>query len=119
MGSGTPPPASSPTSTTSTLPPSRPVSAVFSGTLVSPSSSTADTYSVPNFGGSVTASATWSGGAQLSLTVNCPGGQQSASGASGLTVSTTSLAGTCYVIIGAPQGSVVDAPYQLTVTYPG
>jgi hypothetical protein len=72
--------------------------------------------------GPVTATASWSGGADLSLAVTCPGRQDQVTGASTLTATVgaaTSAAGadTCTVTVAEEAGTEATVSYSLTVEY--
>ena len=76
-------------------------------------------YSQATSAGQVSGSATWSGTAQLSITVACPGSapvQQT--GTSGLYVSTESSSGTCTVTIAEPAGTQASVSYSISIFFP-
>jgi hypothetical protein len=87
----------------------------FTGSFT-PTNQADQVYQLPTAGGSVSATATWDGGGTLTLTLNCPGAQQKATGSSGVSVAVTSQPGSCSLIVGDPQpaGSL---SYQLAVQY--
>ena len=79
-------------------------------------------YTVPA-SGLVTATATWSGAADLSLSIACPGRQTQQTGPTGLSVSVAGTTpeggstGTCAVTIAEPTGTEATVSYSLSVRY--
>ena len=101
----------SPTTTTTTAPPvpvSGPRRQTLQGTLTAAQPTTHVALSTD--AGPVDVTASWSDGSDLALSLQCPGGQGSRTGASGTAVSATSTGGTCYVDLTA------DAPRDRSPT---
>jgi len=72
-------------------------------------------YQYPASGSGVTAAATWAGTASLSLSVSCPGVQQSRSGPSGLQVGVTGGTGECTITLAELQPLQTAVSYSMTI----
>ncbi len=114
------PPAESTTTTTAPTgtghPKPSPQNQTFTGSLT-PSRPSA-TVSLPTDAGAVSASATWTGAADMALHLTCPGGQDADTGTSGITASTASGGGTCYAELDEASARVTAA-YSMTVDFEG
>lgn len=100
--------SSSTTSTTSTT------SATNNGYLQYPDNISAS-YQVQG-AASEKATATWSGSINLTLSISCPGGSQTLTGASGISVSASSEQQQCSVTLSEPTGYTNTTPYPYTIT---
>ena len=72
-------------------------------------------YQYPEGPSGLTAAVTWAGSSTLSLSVTCPGGQQSRTGPSGLQVDVAAGAGECTVTLAEPQPVAGAVSYSLTI----
>ena len=110
-----PPPQAPLTSTTTTTP-----AITYPGYLQSPDNVSAQYQATAS--GPLSATATWNGGATLTLAVACPGGQRSLTGPSGVAVSIVDTSGSsagapvsCTVTLSEPSGEASTVSYTLTV----
>ncbi len=116
----TPAPQAPLTSTTSTTTPT--AGTTFPGYLQSPDNVSAQYQTTAT--GPLTATATWSGGATLTLSASCPGGQRALTGPSGVTVSIVDPSGSsaaapvsCTVTLSEPSDEATTVSYTLTVDH--
>jgi hypothetical protein len=76
------------------------------------------TYTLRTSGGVVSATAAWSGTPELTISIRCQGGAQSASGSTGLYVSAVASPGTCAVTLAEPAQLEATVSYSLVAHYP-
>jgi hypothetical protein len=110
------PQAETPNSTPATTTTMAEASVTYPGNLEYPGSLSAQ-YSVQS-GGGATVTASWSGTPSLTLSVECPGGQQNRAGASPLNVSVTANGGTCLLELAEPATAQATVSFVLDVQYP-
>ena len=73
-------------------------------------------YPVSNPGGTVVATANWSGSTYLSLSIDCPSAHQESSGTSGLSISTSSYDSSCNITLQEPTNISGTVVYTLTIS---